>query len=532
MRILLMSLVRILLMSLVLSSPGAVGAQVKFNASADSTLARSPAAVSMLRALPILQRAIKAVTSRQTGSVEALRSLSRISTDWSVRRTTAGQGMNPGTPAAVPGILLNRIDLAGSRVFTLRDLEIEGGQMFSTGLVVTPASGYDFNFANRTYRTGPAAQYANARTSVLRSELPTLLLAALNQAQSLRSLGVSTLNGRTADVISFADVDGTVVTLYVDRESGLPLRSETLVDDDMRGDQATPIDYSDYRSVQGFKLPFRTYQDGPGLGQWDNTATRVELNAQMEDSLFVVPRGVTVVASSPAMPKVADGVYRMPASAVIEFRDFVLVFEAYSPSSRSEGNIARIRATFPGKPIRYVVSSHYHQDHLGGVRPYAALGTVTFLTTADAEPRIVQVLNGRHLVRPDSFSVHPVKPKIEIVERLRIIEDSTRRLELYQIGPTAHVDKILIAYLPKERILIEGDLLDMPDGKPAAGGEDTEQLAAKIRELKLDVATIIPVHGLPGPMSSLEEAVRMHRARATCSRAFVQRLFCDFWSPR
>ena len=228
--------------------------------------------------------------------------------------------------------------------------------------------------------------------------------------------------------------------------------------------------------------------------------------------------------------KLSDGVYGMSEGAVIEFHDFVVVFEAYGSSRASIGKLASIRQTFPGKPIRYVVSSHFHDDHLGGVRPYVAEG-VTLLTTRDAEPRIRQVLAARHEMRPDTFSVRAGVPAIEIIERSRVIEDGTQRLELYQIGPTAHVDQILIGYLPKEKILIEGDLLDMGNGRPNAGGEDTEQLAAKLRELHLDVERIIPIHGMPGTLRDLEKALQMHRARAKCPRELVQRLFCD-WSSR
>jgi glyoxylase-like metal-dependent hydrolase (beta-lactamase superfamily II) len=184
----------------------------------------------------------------------------------------------------------------------------------------------------------------------------------------------------------------------------------------------------------------------------------------------------------------------------------------------------------PAKPIRYVVSSHYHEDHLGGVREFAALGA-SFLTTRDAVERLRANLLARHVLRPDSFSAMPKNPTIEIVDSVRVIEDGERRLELYQIGPTAHVDRILIGYLPKERILIEGDLLDMPGEKPAAGGEDTQQFANKIREMRLDVERIVPIHGSPATatMQDLERAVAMHRARAQCSPELVTRLFCGFW---
>jgi glyoxylase-like metal-dependent hydrolase (beta-lactamase superfamily II) len=367
---------------------------------------------------------------------------------------------------------------------------------------------------------------------LLRGELPTLLLAAWNRPEQTRSTGRAVIDGRVCDGIVFADADGSLVTLYFDAATHLLARSEFLADDATRGDAAFSTDYSDYRSVNALKLPFRTRQDGPGPERWETTITRVELDAPLADSLFVLPKELDVSANLPPIRKLSDGVYALQASVAVEFTDFVVVFEAYGSSRTSIGNLARVRSVIPSKPIRYVISSHYHEDHLGGVREYAALGA-TFITTRDAVDRLRANLLVRHVMRPDSFSTGPKKPTIEIVDSVRVIEDETRRLELYQIGPTAHVDRILIGYLPKERILIEGDLLDMPGQKPAAGGEDTEQFADKIRQLRLDVAVIVPIHGSPasGTMQDLERAVAMHRARAKCSQELVARLFCGFWRP-
>jgi len=514
-----------------LAVPVAAAAQPRPNSVVDTTVAKSAAARSMLRAIPVLQRAIDAVTSRGNAAIDALRSLSSLSTDRTMVVTKHGQGLHPGAPSVVHAVLLTRIDRKASRIFRLRDLEIDGGQIWGSGTIITPSAGYDLHFGNRTYGTGSAGEFANQRVALLRGEVPTLLLSAWNRPETLRSLGTERMHGRPSDVISFADADGSLVTLYMDHETHLPLRSEVLADNPTRGDQAVSTDYSDYRPVQGFRLPFKTIQDGPGPERWEAVLTKVELNTAIADSLFVPPSVLTLnPGAAPTFKKLSDGVYGMSEGAVIEFRDFVVVFEAYGSSRASEGKLANIRRTFPGKPIRYVVSSHYHDDHLGGVRPFGAEG-VTFLTTRDAEPRIREVLASRHEMRADTFSVRANIPAIEIIERSRVIEDGTQRLELYQIGPTAHVDQMLVGYLPKEKILIEGDLLDIGEGSPNAGGEDTEQLAAKLRELHLDVERIIPIHGMPGTLRDLQKALDMHRARASCPRELVQRLYCE-WNSR
>lgn len=507
--------------------PSITTAQRGFNSGIDSTLTRSPAARSALEARAVLAKAITAA-----GGLPALRAISTLSTDRSMLRTSTGQGMRPGVPSVAHAILLNRLDLRSRRAFTLRDLEIDGGQIWGTSTIVTADSGFDINYSNRTYFNRTSAQYANFRVGLLRGELPTLLLAAWNRPEQTRSTGRVVIHGRACDGIIFADADGSLVTLYFDAATHLLARSEFLADDPTRGDAAFSTDYSDYRSVNALKLPFRTQQDGPGPERWETTLTRAELDAALADSLFVLPKELDVSPNPAPIRKLSEGVYALPGGVAVEFTDFVVVFEAYGSSPRSIANIARVRSAIPSKPIRYVISSHFHEDHLGGVREYAAIGA-SFITTRDAVDRLRSNLLVRHAMRPDSFSSAPKEPAIEIVDSVRVIQDETRRLELYQIGPNAHVDRILIGYLPKERILIEGDLLDMPGQKPAAGGEDTEQFANKIRELRLDVAVIVPIHGSPatGTMQDLERAVAMHRARAKCSQELVTRLFCGFWRP-
>src|SRR5688572_23199378 len=123
---------------LALTMPSITIAQAAFNSSIDSTLTRSPAARSALEARAVLAKAISAA-----GGLPALRAITTISTDRSMLRTSTGQGMRPGVPSVARAILLNRLDLRSRRAFTLRDLEIDGGQIWGTSTIVTADSGFD-----------------------------------------------------------------------------------------------------------------------------------------------------------------------------------------------------------------------------------------------------------------------------------------------------------------------------------------------------------------------------------------------------
>ena len=93
----------------------------------------------------------------------------------------------------------------------------------------------------------------------------------------------------------------------------------------------------------------------------------------------------------------------------------------------------------------------------------------------------------------------------------RVFDDGIHRVELHQVGPTPHVAEMLVAYLPKERILFEADALDLDVPESQTGtpvvGEDTRLLARRIEELRLNVERIVPVHGRLGTIEDLRRSV-------------------------
>jgi glyoxylase-like metal-dependent hydrolase (beta-lactamase superfamily II) len=190
------------------------------------------------------------------------------------------------------------------------------------------------------------------------------------------------------------------------------------------------------------------------------------------------------------------------------FNDYVVVLEAAVSSEYAEKCLKLIRETVPNKPIRYLVSTHFHFDHVAGVRPFIAQG-VPILTTPDAKQVIKDVAEGRHTMHPDMLSLHPRAPTIETITDHRVIADDAHRLELYEFGPTEHVAQVLLAYFPNEKLLFEPDLLDITSKELVIGVGDTLIMDRKIRALGLDVQRIIPVHGIPGTAETLRAALAL-----------------------
>ena len=203
----------------------------------------------------------------------------------------------------------------------------------------------------------------------------------------------------------------------------------------------------------------------------------------------------------------ADGVYLLGGashnSVAVEFDDFVAVIEAPLDERRSLAVIEEVVRLVPGKPIRFLVNTHQHFDHIGGLRTYLHIGAtvVTHWKNYDFYNR--DVLNyTRRTVAPDMVSLWPPTEltegyNLETVRENYVVTDSERILQIFYVHPLEHAEGMLIAYLPRERILVEADLFDTHLPRPWVETEASRSLRNVVERLGLDVSRIVPIHGKP-----------------------------------
>ena len=164
--------------------------------------------------------------------------------------------------------------------------------------------------------------------------------------------------------------------------------------------------------------------------------------------------------------KMGNGIYMLgggPANSyMVEFSNFVAVFEAPGSEERSLAVIEQIAKLAPGKPIRWVIVSHPHFDHIGGLRTYNHIGA-----TAVVHMLNLKFLNNDVLVyeprtvKPDIVSLWPPTEvaegyNYEAIQENFVITDNSRILRVYYVQPLRHVTGMLMAYLPAERIVVPG----------------------------------------------------------------------------
>jgi hypothetical protein len=124
-----------------------------------------------------------------------------------------------------------------------------------------------------------------------------------------------------------------------------------------------------------------------------------------------------------------------------------------------------------------------------------------------------QMARTAHTIRPDALSGAAAIPKVETFTGRHVLTDGTRTLELHDIGPNPHVKEAVIAYLPREKMAFQADLIGLPaQGPLPPASPATVDFVQKGRQRGLQVDTIVGSHGRVGTMDEVVKAVEAQAA--------------------
>lgn len=224
-----------------------------------------------------------------------------------------------------------------------------------------------------------------------------------------------------------------------------------------------------------------------------------------------------VMAQNTNVQKLAPDVYyyfgdehqRKPANCTwIVFNDYVLAIDANYPWGAEE-IIREIRKTTT-KPIRFVFNTHYHHDHTFGNIVFVDSGATIVSTSSTANE--MRTLGKYEWDHGSDYSGGNMKgyqrafPTLTFDSTLTF-DDGTHRVELIRMGP-AHTAGDGVAYLPKEKILVTGDLFvyDIPWGNNVADANANYDrwLAVLDTLASWNLQTVIPGHGRPVTVEELK----------------------------
>jgi glyoxylase-like metal-dependent hydrolase (beta-lactamase superfamily II) len=333
------------------------------------------------------------------------------------------------------------------------------------------------------------------------------------------------------------------VRIFFDSSTFLPSKVETIEDDPIHGDVLIEVFFDDWRKVDGIMFPFLvTHELNDEVIQ--ERRSSVDINVKLPPDAFTIPTIIQNVSEDvekdasrgwlesqwylrmhafgiphydinhPAnFTVISPGVYHVTGSThhslVVEMNKYIVVVEPPLYEERSQAVINEIVKRWPDKPIKYTVATHAHDDHIGGLRTYAA-ESATIICSETSLPEVEHILNSSHTLRPDSFQLSPPKQvKIETVslDKKMTLSDGNRSIEIYSINNT-HSDGMLAVYLPSEKVLLTSDLYS-PGGTPEPFRKYSKELLEFISESKIDVNTIVGTHGSSGggPIKDLYDFV-------------------------
>lgn len=195
----------------------------------------------------------------------------------------------------------------------------------------------------------------------------------------------------------------------------------------------------------------------------------------------------------------ADGLYTLDLDSLntrvflVEFSDHLMVFEGAYGARVCDVIAAAARDRFH-KPVRWFASSHLHGQYIGGVRSWVHEGA-TIVVPPTTAPLVQRMVEAPNLLQPDAQQLDPRPLSVEQVPKHRHFEDAANALDLYNID-SSHTDEYFIAWLPRQKVLLSGDLFFLRPGKPVGGR--SKKLCETVQSLGLEVESVLvtwPLHG-------------------------------------
>jgi glyoxylase-like metal-dependent hydrolase (beta-lactamase superfamily II) len=305
-----------------------------------------------------------------------------------------------------------------------------------------------------------------------------------------------------------------VINGYID-DKNMVARVETWLQENIMGDMHILATYNGWKDFGGAMAPASIVQTRGGWPFFEVTVASAKANPPDVATLVAAPPGGPKGGGGPggAAPamvvtaeKLGDGLYRLTTgngsydSMIIEFKDHVMMLEAGQSIARGEAYVAKTKELFPGKPIRYVMNTHPHSDHTGGLPALVAEGA-TIITHKNNQEFFERALNTPRTLMTDVLAKNPKKAKVEPVNDKKVYSDGTRVVEMYHVPPAPHSNGLLIAYIPKEKVLFQGDF-SVNAGQPA--NDHVKALVPVLEKLNLDFDRYINVHASPAPQSKAD----------------------------
>jgi glyoxylase-like metal-dependent hydrolase (beta-lactamase superfamily II) len=365
--------------------------------------------------------------------------------------------------------------------------------------------------------------------------------------ERLSSLPDQTSGGKSYPSVQYKDDNGTFIVMF-DPATHLPAVVRTRDFDAHMGDADYDATYSDWRPVGNngrFKLPFHAVYTLNGVPIFDTAMDQITVNTTLASDAFTVPIALRGKAPKPAaaektpfqwvIRRLANGFY-LDSDAlytddggslaltdigpdislvtggshntlIVATSDSLVAFEAPGDDGLANWIIDAAAKKYPGKPFRYVVLTHHHIDHTGGIRAYAAQGAAIVVGKGNGD------FFRKALAAPQTLTMYGTKsvtPNVIEVDGKWSVTAGGRTIEAYSLD-NPHAAGYLVPYIPDAKM---GFVTDLWNPGPPPAMPANPNMIALVRGM--EKAGIAPEkfaggHGAVGNYADLVAAVSSAR---------------------
>ena len=488
----------------------------------------------------LITRAIEAM-----GGMDALAAVRTLSVKGTARQWDPEQSMTPSGEMrfANEGTFTTLIDVSGraARTDWVRNFAYPAPRSFTFTEVVTPEAGYvagiDSNGRNKQSQESnpPAHSMSGLRLAASQRELTRgsllLLLDMQKNPDRVAATSPATVKGIGYPAVNYRAGDQTLTVMF-DTVTGLPARIRTLDYDNIWGDVTYDLALSDWQVMDGIRVPTLQRYELNGAVVMETRIAEVKVNPAMAADRFAIPDSFRATAARPAtgdvayqwvlrrqfigvyldseqpgydtrasqglrLQELAPGVHHVVGgthnSLMVEMKDYVVIFDSPVSDRQSNWVLSTARAKYLRKPVKYLILTHHHMDHAGGLRAYAAEG-VTIVAGQGAAAHYRRVLAAPYTRNPDLTPKDLTTTPIVEVKDKYVLSDGTREVHAYLIA-NPHADSTLMGYVPDARLGFVSDLWSPGPSLPAQLNPLLASVVAGVKKYGITPAKFAGGHG-------------------------------------
>lgn len=271
------------------------------------------------------------------------------------------------------------------------------------------------------------------------------------------------------------------LTLFVNTKTGELTKLQTMEHDFYMRDVALEVYFSDWAPAGKINFPRKLKLVRDGLTLFEENVSDVQVNPTFEADTFEFPGGAMPTLDQSLFdrgelshqwyflldslglpfsgvdvainPRVIEpGVVQLQGgshhSFVVEQANGLVLVDAPLHQDRGHALSDYLAKTFPGKPLTHVVASHFHEDHVSGIRQVLAENPSAQLVVHESSVTAWrEVLARPSKLHPDALATTPRDVSIVTVpdnDKLTLA-DATHPLTLYPLA-SEHAADLLFAH--------------------------------------------------------------------------------------